>query len=379
MPASSFDFSSFSVWYADPFGTRLFPIDVDMADLQYVKNINGIGWFKGTFAFKDFDLDLLKPDYQIQIFRKPAGGVSRIDFLGFLRQWKANFNNGKETIELQGPDQNDLLRRRIVAYASGTEEAIAGGLNVGDVMKDVFNNNFIGGAVAARDLSGLGVEVASDLGDGPTVEKGFAWRNTLDVISELNKMSKANDDEIFFSLEVDSIKTNANPQKFIFTTYTGQPGTDKTATIVLSPDWGVIDQVEVFYDYYSEINYVFGGGQGEGSDREIQEVSDSDLVGASPFGRIEAFKDARNEETTAGVLDAAQDLLSSGQPRVFFRCSLLDIADFRYGSDWFLGDKVTASIYGKFFEGIIKTVSVRLDPSGKETITAKLEADGVVQ
>ncbi len=71
-------------------------------------------------------------------------------------------------------------------------------------------------------------------------------------------------------------------------------------------------------------------------------------------------------------------MLSSGKPKIFFKCKLLDVDGFRYGKDWFMGDRVVAKMFGKFFEGIIRSVSVMVNPNGEETVTAKLESEGLV-
>ena len=147
---------------------------------------------------------------------------------------------------------------------------------------------------------------------------------------------------------------------------------------MFSPEWGSLDDATVTYDHTQEENYVYAGGQGERSDRDVQEVSDTSLINASPWGRREGFKDARNEETSAAVLDAANDRLIARRPFVTFTGRLLDIDNMRYGLDWFLGDKVTASVFGQQYDGVIRAVHVKVDRTGEERITAKIESTAVV-
>ena len=380
MPESDFDQASYVLWYANLNGVRQFPLDLSLVEFEYVKRVNGVGWGAFRLGLGNFDPDTLRKDYQIQVWRKSAKSAVYLDALYFIRKWSIEYSAGRYTVIIQGPDQNDLLRRRIIAYPAGDAKAKAVGGTVGDEMKDIFNENFIGGATdTSRSWAGQGLTVQADLGDGPVIEKGYAWRNALTVLQELNEMSRANDDEVFFALELDSIDGVADTANFVFNTYSDQPGANKVFgtgnAMTFSPDWGTLDDVKITHDYYREISYVYAAGQGEGAEREIQEVSDTELINASAFGRIEGFKDARNEPTAARVLDAAQAKLSAGRPRVFFMGTLKDAEGFRYGSDWVLGDRITAAILGKTFDGVIRTVSIKLNSEGHEQIIAKLETE----
>jgi hypothetical protein len=375
--------SSYVVWMATPLGRRLWPLDLALIDLEYVKRINGVGWVKIRYGLGDLDLGTLVLDRQLQIWRKPPGGQLDLDAAAFLREWNLKYVDGVSTVTLKGPDQNDLLNRRIVAYAAGTSQATTT-TNVDDAMKDVFNENLIGGATDTdRDWSGNSLTVAGDTSDGTAIEKAFAWRNCLDVLQEMNEASRADGNEVFFNIVPLSFGSDTTTINLEFQTFTGQPGADKTSgtgskPVVFSPEWGTLEEATVTYDHTQEQNYIYAGGQGEGSDRDVQEASDSDLINASPWGRREGFKDARNEETSAAVLDAANDRLIARRPFVTFTGRLLDTENMRYGLDWFLGDKVTASVFGQQYDGVIRAVRVKVDQDGEETITAHIESTAVV-
>ena len=384
MPEVNYDPATYSVWLASSSGQRIIPLDISLIDLEYVKRLNGVGWAKVRYGLGSFDIDTLRVDNQIQVWRRPPGRESEIEIVCLLREWSIEYFEGKQTITMRGPDQNDLLRRRIIAYPAGTAQTESISVATDDVMKDVFNENFIGGATDTdRDWSGLGIVVGEDLTAGNTIEKRYAWRNVLDLLRELNDQSRADGLEVFFALEAENVNTQGIPDiVFVFKTYTGQPGADKTfgtpSPAVFSPEWGTLQAATLTYDYTNEINYVYAGGQGEGVNRMVAEVGDNNLINNSVFGRIEAFKDARNEETEAGVLDAANSKLNESRPRVSFSAELLDIERMRYGVDWFLGDKVTTSVFGFQQDGIIRAVRIKVAGDGAETVRAGIESEGIV-
>ena len=126
------------------------------------------------------------------------------------------------------------------------------------------------------------------------------------------------------------------------------------------------------YDYTEEVNYVYSGGQGEESDRNIQQVYDSTRYGVSQWNRCEAFTDARNEEEDDGVREAGRAALEEGRPRQRFSGVPIDTAATRFGKDWNWGDKVRARYRDEEFDAIIWAVSISRDDSG-ETIQARLD------
>ena len=373
--------SQYIVWYADQYGVRQYPLDLALISLDYVKRLNGIGWVKVVYGLGDLDLASLEVDYQLQVWRKPPSGNLVLETIGLLNDWSLKYTAGIETIELTGPDINDLLGRRIIAYPAGNAAAIISGVAADDAMKDIFNENFLGGATDTdRDWSGLGLAVAADDTSGSTIEKGMAWRKVIDVLAEIAEGSRRDGDELFFAIEPHGHPDNQQGNDLQFVTYITQPGEDKTtgsgSPIVFSPTWGSLDNATVSVRYSDMATYVYAGGQGEGNLRVIAEVSNTDLVASSIWGRREVFADARNEETTAGVTDRANDELTKRRPLTIFSGDLIDTDYARYGIDWFLGDKVTADVFGQQYHGIIRVVRIRVTEDGGEIIKARLESTG---
>lgn len=370
---------SYMVWLSTPLGRRTIPLDLALIEFEYAKRVNGVGWAKLTYGLGELDLDLLQVDSQLQIWRKPPGGSPNLEMVVLLREWELRWSNGLQTVIMKGPDQNDLLNRRIVAYFSGSERAFINSVEIDAAMKLIVDQNLLSLAVDTdRDWSGQGLSSAISAAEGYLIKKGIAWRNVLDLLQELSEASRSAEEEVFFEIAVEAVDQTSQDVNFIFRTYVGQPGTDKETLIILSPEWGTLDNVSIKYDYTKEVNFVYAGGAGEGLMRMLGTASDEDLIDNSPWGRRELFKDARNEATQDGIDDTALQVLIERRPTVTFTGQLIDTPLMRYGIHWFLGDRVSAVNFGRSFSGIIRAVKVTVDQEGKETITARLESTEVV-
>ena len=162
-------------------------------------------------------------------------------------------------------------------------------------------------------------------------------------------------------------------QLFDLVSEAGFPGQDLTSRGALFSQHRR-NLVDPYYeeDYGSEVNYVYGLGQGEGSDRTTQEVSDAARIAASAWNRCEAIADARNESTDNGVREAARAALTEGRPRRRAGGKILDTAAVRFGRDWHWGDKVRFTYRGEF-DCIVRAVVLSLNGEGQETVQARLD------
>jgi hypothetical protein len=223
-----------------------------------------------------------------------------------------------------------------------------------------------------RDLSGLSFTVAPDLSAGASVTKKFSWKNILGILKEIADASWEAGTELYF--DVEPMVVSETQIGFELRTYTGQIGMDRSASVFFGKEWGNLASPKLEKDYGEEVNYVYAGGQGEGSDRTIIQALDSPRIGASPWNRREVFADARNETLVAGVTGKAFAALKAGRPRMRFSGSLLDTEQTRYGIDWSFGDKVTVEYRGIQFSGMIRAVRLELNEDGDETVDCKIEA-----
>ena len=373
--------STYTIEFANDRGETIFLIDKHFG-FQYSKSINGAGWFSLPIGF--VDPRYLSVDNMIKFYRKAPGKAESIDFLGFLRKWSfTTSNRGNDTLYLSGPDQNDLVNRRIIAYAAGAAEASAKVGNVDDEIKAVVRENLGSLADADRDITSLSFSIQIDTSDGPTISKGFAWRKLDKVIGDLNKASRTDGNEVFWFIRVAGFD-NAGMPNLELVTKIGQSGNDKrwnsTQTrrpMLFGLAYGNLQSPTLQFDYSDEANYAYVGGQGEGSSRIITEVQDSSRINASVWNRREMFVDARNQTTTAGMTAVANEKLASRRPKVRFSGEILSTEQTPYGS-WGLGDLVTIQHAGYEFNAMIKNVLITVTPSGQETIRSQMEYEGTL-
>jgi len=371
--------SNYEVYLCSDLGSKLKLLNDTLHELEYVRVVNDYGAILVTLNGY-IDSALLQKDRQIQVWRRPPGGSLALDALGFLRWWSLESDGGERFTVLKAYDPNELLTRRIVAYDADDAKASFSD-NADDGMKDIFNENFIGGVTdtdrswAANDLT-----VQGDLGAGVSMEKAYSWRAVPDILRDVNEASRTDGTEVFFGVVVTGVDANNKPA-LEFQTWVGQPGQDRTQSggspVIFGEDWGNLLDPVLEFDYREEVNYVYVAGQGEGANRETAEVSDTDLISGSAWGRREAFKDARHVDigNSAELTDEANTRLAEGRPRVRFTGSLIDSPQSRYGLDWHFGDKVTVQHAGYEFDGIIRSVRVQVDRDGLEEVDARIEAE----
>jgi len=365
---------SYEVWICDPLGNRLAFVD-NLISLSAVRVVDNVG--SVTLQLPgDFDQDLLQLDGMIEIWRSPyTAGSLRLETVGFMRYFSFEENSeGIQSITVGGPDQVDLLERRIVAYAASSSQARKTDV-LDDMMKAIVRENL--GSLStdtSRNLSALNFSVEGDRTLGPSSTRAFSWKNVLQTLQELSELSIELENPIYF----DVVPVIISPTRigFQFRTYQNQRGVDRTLAddpLLFGVESGGLLEPSLSYDYRAEANYIYSGGQGSGSDRTVVEASDTARIGASPWNRRESFADARNENSEAGVTAVSQGKLEEAKPFVRFAGTLKDTPHLRFGLDWDLGDLIPVSHMGRQFNVQVTAVKFEINAEGDKTIESKFE------
>ena len=222
-------------------------------------------------------------------------------------------------------------------------------------------------------MSGLGVSIQGDLSLGPTIEVSAAHENILSVLQEIQQITRANGDEVFWRMRANT------PTSFIFETRTGQPGNDRSFggnnPLYFGTQFGNISNAHLETLRDSEENYIYAGGEGEGVLQNIQTASDSTAVNASRWNRREGWVSATQADTVAKVEDAAAAAVTAKRYQERFTADLIPtpIAPLG-GTGWWLGDKITVSHLGRQVDAIVRMLRVVVNGSGLETASARVEA-----
>jgi hypothetical protein len=374
----------YELWLTDDRGVRLAALDNFVA-ITCGRVVNGIGKFNLQMPASFDDSLLTAPDRMLQVWRQPTGGRLGLWRAYFVRKWKFEMQGSDEVLTVGGLDTNDLLRRRIVAAFAASAQASKTDF-ADDMMKEIVTQAIADG-VAPTPTAGTRVwsnlSIAADLSAGPTISDSFPFKKLLTasgqgVIAGLAKASREAGNEVFFDIVPNVVTSNSIT--FQFQTFTGQPGQDVTDRVTFDKDKGNLRNASLEYDYEDEENYIYGTGQGEEADRNVQQVYDSTRYSASIWARCEAEADARDQATDNGVIARARSLLESGRPQVRFSAVPMDTQGTRFGRDWDIGYKVKARYRNREFDSIVRAVVISKDggDAGKEDISARLDYEAVI-
>jgi len=371
---------AYEIWLTSDTGSRLAHLTTITA-LNASRVVNGVGWFALKMPLS-FDVGMIAVDRMVQIWRQPRGGVMSLWRPYFLRKWIFSTEGSREVVTLEGPDVNDLLRRRIVTAYSGT--AVAAKTDFADdMMKEIvtqgLENAPIVPTAGTRVYPNLSIQAETSV--GPTITKTFPFDTLLTssgngVLPVLAQAAREAGTEVFFSVEPNVVTGSSLTLQF--RTTINQPGQDVTSFVVFDQARGNMREPSLEYDYSEEENYIYSAGQGEGSARNVQQVSDSDRYLLSIWNRCEGFADARNQTADNGVREAGRAALEEGRPRIRFTAQPVDTAGTRFGIDWNFGDKVRSRYKNVEFDTIIRAVTISLDSNRKETIQARLDFEGLI-
>ena len=374
--------TKYEIWLTTDHGARitneygLIPITKPLS-FTISKVVNGIGnlMMKVPITF-DTDLFFQNTDMMVQVWRKQDGGTKSIFNVYFIRELEYITSNGKLVIQLTGADMNELLRRRIVAYYKGSDTATKF-TYADDMLKEILSEAIVDGVAPAVD-DGTRVwndlTIAADTSSGPILTQDIPFKKLLTlqgggVFGTIVKASRAEGTEVFFDIVPDVVTSNSISFKFI--TKIGQPGMDRTDTIVFSQRNNNLKQPKLKFSYLKEENYIYGLGAGKKSNRTVVQVGDSSRYNASQWNRCEGVAESRDQGDEDGVREAARAKLDATRPIRIFQASLIDTRAIRYGRDYNVGDKVKARYAGFSFDTLIRGVVLSLNENGIETIQCK--------
>lgn len=358
--------ADYELWIVGPNGDVLSPPLEGVKSFTYTHSLHGLGFFSVALP-ESFRYELLGIDRRIHFFRKPDNGSMRQDFVGFIRRIIIETDENNVTTQtVQGYNANHLLDGRIIYAAAGSTQAEKSAA-IDDMMKAIVGEQCGSSAAAARQFPSSYFSVQANSTSGPTIAKGFAYRPMMDVLREVNEASRQAGTEVFFQVMPLGI------DRFMFVTSTAQLGRDISDRVEFSIERENLSAAKLTIDWSNERNYGYGLGAGEGTDRYIGTSENTTRSGASWYARREVSKDARNQ-ADGGADAAAQSVVAERRPLTTFGANIKSIAGCAYGVDWNAFDRVAVSFKKLTFDSIIRTVTVSVEDTGNEKISARLEA-----
>ena len=304
--------------------------------LAYTVKVNHPGFV--IFDLKgDHELLLsLSDKWQVEVWRKPSGQSWARQMSGIYREptwaWQQF-----PTFRAYCPGVMDMLNWRIVNWASGTADRAAFTSEKAEtIMKTLVDYNAVTALATTgngrkRDGVIAGLTTEADGTNGNTINWYCAQDNLLKTLQDLARIAGG---------DFDLVKTSATAYEFRW--YTGQLGTDRSATVTFAMERGNMANPTYKETRLKEKTAACVFGQGQGSDRDyVTRTGTNYDVGDN---NIELDVDARNVDfgDTSG-LNARGDLkLDEAEARSEFKFDVLQAPATLYGVHYFLGDLVTA-------------------------------------
>ncbi len=344
--------------------TRVGEID-DYLGAGFTLRFNAPGRWQVTLPASSPLVGEVKPGCGLVLVRD---GVTLLS--GPMRQYKrvsravAGEGGGEEdTLTIGGPDDTGVLRRRLALpvpltatpgdYAAAEHDIRTG--TASTVLRAYVDANAGPGALARRRLPGL--VLGSDPLIGTTVTGRARFPVLLDLLSDL--ALAAADDGSDLGFRVAQVGTDLR-----FEVY--QPR-DLTAEAVFSYALGNLAGFEYELEW-PEANYLYTGGQGEGTARAFDEGGDWESI--ARFRDIaEAFQDARDVADAGELAQRRLRGLAEGAARSALRLTPVDTDALTFGTHYGLGDRVQVVADGEAIEDVIREVSLRLDPEEGDVLT----------
>lgn len=352
-------------------------IPTDWISLTYVKRVCGLGWWElelpGDFAIGQEKRFL---DWRLVVWRVPSGGREYIDFAGFVRRVERTYSGGESRLRLSGPDYNEILARRIIAYFAGTAQARKSTADYADDLMKAFVRENLGALATdtTRDISAFGFTVEADYSAGTSLRKSAAWNRLDETLRQVYEASQKTASTATF-YGVVPIGTGYDME---FRTRAGQWGQDHRypdgpdGAVVFSIERGNLDRVTQIYDATDEVTDVYACGEGQLENRLSGSVYDATRRAASVLNRREAAYENPGIADASTLADEAQEELEAGAPVESFSADLLDVEGCSYGEHWDFGDQVTAIWLGENIDAHIATIEVSVDSESGETVTGRL-------
>lgn len=357
--------AQYELYLDDPLGNRLAVLD-RYQRLEWARVLKGVGQVTLTFASEQVDWRLFAPDRRLEVWRVLDTGISKLVQVYFLcTPERATDAGGKATVVWGGPDRNDLLARRIIAYDTGSAGADKVDL-ADDLMKAYVYENLGAGAAAGRNMTAYGFTIAADLGLGPSLSCEYGRKNLLAALQEIAEASATAGTRLYFEI------VSPTPSTLEFRTYTTLRGMDRTMRASPLSLWrGTLRDAKTRIDWQGTANHLYVGGQGVEEDRETVEVVDAIGVGASAWNRREMLVDAQSAEDTAAITAAGQGKLRELRAIKRFEGTLEDRPGSQFQLDWDFGDLVTAEYEEELFTCEVSTVHAVVE-GATEIVDAKL-------
>lgn len=356
--------AKYNLWFCEADGRRIAPIH-DALSIDYTKIVGDVGMLKIDIplTYQPYH-SFIKAGRQIHVYRN-----GYLETIGIIDGW----DNSEDSSTISCSDGHLYLKKYIIAYYEGSTQALKN-MEADKMMREIVDENLLSdtdysGGTTLRDLSSI-ISIDTNIADVGTVLEGdFAFQNVLDTLQDIQSASRSDGNEVFFGMYPKADGT------FLFRTFTGQPGNDRTnpsTALFFSYELNNLVNPNFSARYNGSANVVYAGGQGHGSLRTVQTATNPYLKDS--VSRSEKFVQAMTATTSAGVLDIANQELAKSRQKFMFTGSIIPTERTPYGNGygWNLGDKIYVRYQGLQYTAMIRAIFVSVK-GNEEKVRGKIE------
>jgi len=364
----------------DPNGVRLVDLN-GIESLDCTRVASAVGWLTLTLPYSAVLYNQFQRDGIIEFWRAAPGASLALfgQTVWLLAKRRRYYDaKGAARVDLGAVCLNDLLRRRIVAYAAASSQGAKSG--PGDnVSKAIVRENLGSLATASRQIAALTVQ--ADLSLAPTLEKKFSWRNVLTVLQELAAASYQNGTYLAFDVVCSVPPNSGSPFAVEFRTYIGQRGNDHrnpsgtAGAVTEGSEFGTVINGDYEEDWSVEANYAWAAGQGLETSRTVKQAGDAARYGASPFALTEVFVNASQETSPAAIQNEADAAVWAHRPRKVFNGTQSETTGVQFGREIDFGDFLTVQHFGQSFDCRMDAVRLKRKLATGEELLMGLRSD----
>jgi len=339
----------------------------DFDNLAISRQLNAIDMLQVTIRSSSPSAQYMIPNNIIQIYRQDVelGIANALEFAGIIRKYVA-IRSVITSITVQAMGMLGILAYRTIAYKANKIDLTKFTAQPGEtILKRLFNYNIGSLATVAngRLLDGrvTGMSTAATAGTGTVLTLKCSMQPLLKTMQEIAYSSG-----LAFTL------TYTAPATWLFSTFVGQIGTDRTANITLSVSTGTVAKITQVQDYTNDFNAVIVGGNGT---EQAKVFATRPATLPTGLELKEVFTDAKNQQnSTIAYLQqfGTKTLAVQQRKRVQYQVEVLQTSEMRYGRDYFFGDKIAVSWNSAKISQFVTAVGLQWNSTGEEVISVKL-------
>jgi hypothetical protein len=341
----------------------------DFDNLAISKQLNAIDMLQFTIRNRSPSAQYMVLNAIIEIYRQDVelGIPNALEFAGIIRK-RIVTRSVVTSFTLQAIGMLGILGYRTIAYkANKTDLTKFTALPGETILKRLFNYNVGTAATVAngRLLDGriTGMSTSATAGTGTALTLKCSMQPLLKTMQEVAYSSG-----LAFTLSYTA------PASWVFTTYVGQIGTDRTATITLSVSTGTVATITQISDVLNDFNAVIVGGSGT---EEAKVFATRPATLPTGLDLKESFQDAKNQQNSTGAYlqqFGSKTLAIQARKRVQYQVEVLQTSQMRYGRDYFFGDKIAVAWNNSKVNQYVSAVGLEWKSTGDEVINVKLNS-----